>query len=215
MLCARLMLSVTLLICSLALTTCPAGAQRPVQFSWAVLTGTDGGMRSLVFTTPPKLKNGATIQVYLEQKSGVYLYLYLIDSSGALAFLFPGEKDFYSKVVPTDRILRLPADQDHFELTPPSGQEKLYLLAAANRLAKLEEVTAAFLDQPDDPLSKEEVVKELKRLRQEHSTLAQATETSVPVAGTIRSRGVHGDSFEVNRVNAAGFYSRILRIDHD
>lgn len=209
------MLSVILLICSMALTTCPASAQYPVQFSWAVLTGTDGGMRSLVFTTPPKLKNGATIQIYLEQKPGVYLYLYLIDSSGALAFLFPGEKDFYSKVVPADRILLLPTDEDLFELTPPSGQEKLYLLAAASRLDKLEEATAAFLDQPDDPLRKEEVVKELKRLRQEHSTLAQTTETSVPVAGTIRSRGVLADSFEVNRVNTASFYSRILRIDHD
>jgi hypothetical protein len=161
------------------------------------------------------LKNGATIQIYLEQKTGVYLYLYLIDSSGTLAFLFPGEKDFYSKDVPADRIFRLPSDTDQFELTPPGGQEKLYLLASSDRLGNLEKATAAFLDQPDDPLRKEEVIKELKRLRQEHSALAQTTETSVPVAGTVRSRGVLFDSFKATKVNTVGFYSRILRIDHD
>lgn len=215
MLYARVLFFAALLFCGMLLTSGPARAQAPVQFSWAVLTGTDGGLRPLDFTTPPKLKNGATIQIYLEQKPGVYLYLYLIDSSGEVAFLFPGEKDFYSKVAPADRVFRLPADTDQFELTPPGGQEKLYLLAAANRLGKLEEVTAAFLAQPDDPRRKEEVIKELKRLRQEHSTLAQTTETSVPVAGTIRSRGVLFDSFEATRVNAVDFYSRILRIDHD
>ena len=215
MLSARLLFFATLLFCGMLLPSGPACAQAPVQFSWAVLTGTDGGLRPLDFATPPKLKNGATIQIYLEQKPGVYLYLYLIDSSGDVAFLFPGEKDFYSKVAPADRVFRLPADTDRFELTPPGGQEKLYLLAAANRLGRLEEVTAAFLAQPDDPLRKEEVAKELKRLRQEHSSLAKTTETSVPVAGTVRSRGVLSDSFEVTRVDAVDFYSRILRIDHD
>ncbi|HBI15865.1 MAG TPA: hypothetical protein DDY20_10200 [Desulfobulbaceae bacterium] len=212
---APLQFFATLLICSMTLFSGPACAEPPVEFSWAVLTGTDEGLRPLDFTTPPKLKNGATIQIYLEQKPGVYLYLYLIDSSGEVAFLYPGEKDFYSKVAPSDRVFRLPTDTNRFELTPPSGQEKLYLLAGANRLDKLEKITAAFLDQPGHPLRKEEVVKELKRLRQEHSTLVQVTETSVPVAGTVRSRGVPSDSFEATKVNAVGFYSRILRIDHD
>lgn len=211
----RLLFFATLIVCGIASPARPVADQPMFQFGWAVLTGTNGGLRPLDFTTPPKLKNGATIQIYIEQKPGVYIYLYLLDSSDEVDFLFPGEKDFYSKVEPAERIFRLPADTDQFELTPPGGQEKLYLLAAAQRLTRLEEVTALFLDQPADPLRKEAVIRELKRLRQEHSSLAQTTETSVPVAGTVRSRGVLFESFEATRVSAAGFYSRILRIDHD
>jgi len=211
----KALLTATLLIFSLTCAAFPVLAEAPVQFSWAVLTDTDKGIRPLDFSTPQKLKTGTTIQIYIEQKPGVFIYLYLLDSSGGLDFLFPGDTDFYTTVSPTDRIFRIPADTDRFELTPPGGQEKLYLLASATRLVRLEELTASYLEQPDDPARKAEVIQELKVIRREHSDLAQTTETSVPVAGTIRSRGVLFDSFEATKVNAVDFYSRILRIDHD
>ncbi len=209
--------SILLLIMGAGLFLAPGvpEAQEQVRFSWAVLTDTDKGLRNLDFTTVPKLANGTTIQFYLEQKPGTYLYLYLVDSGGGLDFLFPGEPDYYDTIPPSDRIYRIPADTDRFELTPPGGQEKLYLLASPVRLTSLERLTGKFLEQPGDASRRAAVIQELKRIRRQHSRLARTTETSVPIAGTVRSRGALFDSFEVTKVNAPGFYSRILRLDHD
>ena len=210
----------TVLILSLFLlcVTVPVNsllAETPVQFSWAVLTDTDKGLRPIDFSTPPTLSNGTTIQFYIEQKPGTYIYLYLIDSSNNLEFLFPGEVNYYNTVTPAERVFRIPADTDRFELTPPGGQEKLYLLASSSRLEQLEKLTADFLADPKNPARKAPVLNELKRIRRQHSKLAQSTETSVPVAGTIRSRGVLFDSFEATKVNAPEFYAKILRINHE
>jgi len=204
-----------LFVTGLLLFTGPLAARAQVSFSWAVLTDTEKGLRTIDFSTAPKLANGTTLQIYLEQKAGTYLYLYLVDSSGGLDFLFPGEPDYYKAVEPTDRIYRIPADTDRFELTPPGGQEKIYLLASPSRLSDLENLTAKYLAKPNDSARRAAVIQELKRLRRQHSKLARTTETSVPVAGTVRSRGSLFDAFEVTKVNAPGFYSRILRLDHD
>jgi len=190
-------------------------AETPLQFSWAVLTDTPEGQKALDFTEPTILSHGATLQIYLEQKPGAYIYIYLIDSTGSLEFLFPGERNFYSSITPTDRIVMIPAKPNRFELTPPGGQEKLHLMASSSRLAGLEKLTAEYLKQPEDPRRQAAVIQEIKHLKRQHSKLAQTTETSVQVAGTVRSRGALFDSFEVTKVNAQGFYSRILRINHE
>jgi len=190
-------------------------AETPVQFSWAVLTDTDKGPRPIDFSSPATLPNGTTMQFYIEQKPGTFIYIYLIDSTDNLEFLYPGEADYYNSVAPVERIFRIPADKDRFELTPPGGQEKLYILASSTRLIRLEKLTAVYVENPRDPVHKASVINELKQIRRQHSKLAQSTETSVPVAGTIRSRGIPFDSFEATKVNAADFYSKILRINHE
>ena len=195
--------------------TLSSHAEPLVQFSWAVLADTPTGLQPLDFSTTPKLKSGTTLQIYIEQKPGAFIYLYLVDSTGGLTFIFPGDTKYYNSVQPSDQVFRIPPDTARFELTPPDGQEKLYLLASPDRLTKLEKLTAAFLKQPDDTARRADVTKQLKLLRRQHSTLAQKTETSVPIAGTIRSRGADTGSLEATQVNANGFYSKILRIDHD
>ena len=190
-------------------------AEPAVQFSWAVLRDTATGLQPLDFSTTPKLKSGTTLQIYIEQKTGAFIYLYLLDSTNGLTFIFPNDIKYYNSGQPSDQVFRIPPDSARFELMPPDGQEKLYLLASPKRLTKLEELTAMFLKQPGNTGRRADVIKELKLLRRQHSTLRQKTETSVPIAGTIRSRGVNTGSFEATQVNANGFYSKILRIDHD
>ncbi|MCL7489072.1 MAG: DUF4384 domain-containing protein [Desulfobulbaceae bacterium] len=199
----------------LILSTGVSQAEPAVQFSWAVLADTATGLRPLDFSGSPELKTGTTLQIYLEQKPGAFIYLYLVDSSGDLTFIFPGDTEYYKATKPSERIFRIPPDTARFELMPPGGQEKLYLIASPARLTDLEYLTAAFLRKPDDKNLRAAVIKELKLLRRRHSSLSQKTETSVPVAGTIRSRGGDNGSFEATHVIADGFYSRILRIKHD
>jgi hypothetical protein len=204
------------LICSfLFLSSMACRAEPAVQFSWAVLTDTATGLRPLDFSSTPKLKTGTTLQIYIEQKAGAFIYLYLVDSTGGLTYIFPGDAEHYNSVTPADQSIRIPPDSARFELMPPGGQERVYLLATPTRLTRLEDLTSSFLKKPEDTDRRADVLKELKLLRRRYSSLAQKTETSVPVAGTIRSRGGDEGSFEATQVNADGFYSRILRIDHE
>ena len=139
-------------------------AEKPVQFSWAVLTDTPDGLRPVDFNTPVTLSSGTTIQIYLEQKPNTYIYLYLIDSQGNLNFLFP-ETNFYDSVEPVDKIFRIPPEMERFVLTPPGGQEKFYLMASSSRLVDLEKLTAAFLKSPQNREQNAAVINEIKRIR--------------------------------------------------
>jgi len=190
-------------------------AEEPVHFAWAVLADMPAETRTLDFTVPLSLPEGTTLQIYIEQQSGSYIYLYLLSSSGQLYFLFPEQTDYYSAHPPMEKKFWIPAKSDHFELVPPGGQEKLYLMASGHRLENLEKLTEKYMENRDDPEKKAAVLQELKKIRRQYSTLAQTTETSVPVAGTVRTRGDQDYSFEAIKVNATDFYSKVLRINHD
>ena len=186
-----------------------------MEFSWAVLTDTATGAKPLDFSSIPKLNNGTTLQIYIEQKPGAFIYIYLIDSTGGLSFIFPNDPQSYSSATPGDQVVRIPPETARFELTPPNGQEKLYLLASPTRLTKLEKLTTNFLKNESDTVARAAVIKELKLIHRKHSSLAQKTETSVPVAGTVRTRGAAASNFDAIHVKTASLYSRILRINHD
>ena len=205
----QLLMSVLLLTC-----TTFSWAGTPVEFSWAVLTDTATGAKPLDFSSIPKLKNGTTLQIYIEQKPGAFIYIYLIDSTGGLSFIFPNDLQVYSST-PGDQVVRIPPETARFELTPPNGQEKLYLLGSPTRLTKLEGLTKTFLKNESDAVARAAVIKELKLIHRKHSALAQKTETSVPVAGTIRTRGATKTTFDAVHVKTDSPYSRILRINHD
>lgn len=189
-------------------------AGTPVEFSWAVLSDTETGPKPLDFSSIPQLKNGTTLQIYIEQKPGAFIYIYLVDSIGGLSFIFPSDPQQYDAAVPGDQVVRIPPETARFELTPPNGQEKLYLLASPTRLTKLEQLTTTYLKNESDTIARSDVFKELKLIHRKHSALAQKTETSVPVAGTVATRG-GASTFNAIHVKTDSLYSRILRINHD
>lgn len=203
-----------MLLYSLTTLPCNASAQDSVQFSWAILHDTPEGRRALDTSRPIELGNGATLQIYIEQQPRTFIYLYLLDSADNLTFLFPERADFYS-TPPIGGTFWVPSEKEHFELVPPAGQERMYLLASASRLIDLEELTAKFIDRPDDPERKGAIIQELKKIRRSHSALARNTEMSVPVAGTVLTRGEQTATFDATKVSATDFYSKILRINHE
>ncbi len=190
-------------------------ANRAVEFSWAVLQDTLDGQQAIDFLHPEPVRNRATLQIFLKQQPGVYIYLYLLDSSGELELLFPKEPTSYDETGPVEKTIRIPPGGKRFTLTPPAGQERLFLMAASMRLKRLEQLTKAYLNQPTDKKRGAAVIQEMKKLRHRYSKLTQTTETGVPIAGTVRSIQERGAAFTVTRVKAETFYSRILRIRHE
>ena len=109
----------------------------------------------------------------------------------------------------------IPDQENTFLVSPPAGTEKLYLLASPERLEKLENLVTSFIQAPDDIAARSAVLKEIKKLRRQHSALTQATETGVPIAGTIITRSLLPSRLQATQVATDGFYSRIIRIKHD
>lgn len=206
--------SLSLLIC-LVIVPCHVYAEQPIHFSWAVLTDTPDGQRAVDTSVPIVLENDSTLQVHIEQQPGVYIYLYLLDSTGELLFLYPQKTNHYLLNPPKADIVKVPAGSSRLTLVPPNGREKLYVLASASRLASLEELTEKYQGNPEDLSFRAAVIQEIKKIRRRYSKLTKTVETSVPIAGTIAMRGTKDTAIQVTQVNAIDFYSKILRIDHE
>lgn len=195
------------------------GANDQINFRWAVLQDTDEGLRSVDFKTPSPLNSSATIQLYLHPDSHTYLYLLLLDSSKNFTPIFPVSKDYYDNFPPGE-VVRIPAGKDRFTIVPPPGREAFYLLASADRLDKVEERMEDCILHPGDVEAQAKLFTEVKMLRRKYSSLTQATEKGVPVSGTMRNLGItrsskKKESFVAAHVTAYGFYSKILRLDHE
>lgn len=207
----------TLLILLFLTSLCQAAQQ--VRFSWALLMDTENGLIPLDFATPPLVSENNTLQLYFHPDKKTYLYVFLLDSSNFFSPVYPDTKKHYDYNPPGSPI-RFPAGEDRFTTLPPAGQEKFYLIASPERLTKVEELLEECLDHPDNVDRQARLYQEVRTLRRLHSKLTQYTEKGMPVSGTMRSlnktRGAKvPDSFEAKHIVANGFYSKILRLDHE
>ncbi|THB73139.1 MAG: DUF4384 domain-containing protein [Desulfobulbaceae bacterium] len=222
MLRSRLQLIALLLICLFWTGIADLHADAPVEFKWALLMDTPTGLSAVDFSSTPEIAKGATLQLYLKPEPSTYLYLFLLDSSNVFTPIFPGSQNYYAHQDPGKEI-RIPAGENRFTIVPPPGQEKFYLLASPKRLVKLEKLIDDYLYQPDSINTQAELFKEVRLIRRAHSKFKQFTETGMPVSGTrreIRGQGAtrgSGDreTFVATHVSAVGFYSRILRVNHE
>ena len=216
----KIMTSLPLAICMIAtisLTTLHASNNK-VSFSWALLVDKEHGQESADIKSSIEISGKSTLQFYFSREPGTFLYLFLLDSGGTLALIFPETPDHYVTSPPKAGTFRIPPNPDRFSTAPPPGQERLYLLASSSRLITLENLANDFAREPDSPKLKAAILQEMKKLRRKHSTLSQSPETSVPVAGTIRTRSATPgteNTFMVTRVSGVPFYSRTLRINHE
>lgn len=193
-------------------------ANSTVSFSWALLVDGEHGQSSADIKSSLAISGKSTLQFYFSREEGTFLYLFLLDSGGTLALIFPETPDHYVTSFPKAGTFRVPPNPDRFSTAPPPGQERLYLLASSTRLDNLEKLTCDYSQEPENSRLKAAILQEMKKLRREHSTLSQSPEASVPVAGTVRTRSAlpgTENTFMVTKVSGVPFYSRTLRINHE
>ena len=190
-------------------------ANGDVQFSWAIIGKTNDDDKSLDISSVLNLKAGDQLQIYIGQENGTFLYLFLLESTGTLVLLHPADILSYSTGEEVEQEVLIPDQHSAFTVAPPAGTEKLYLLASPKRLEKLESLVTAYSQSPDNVASNTAVMKEIKKLRRQHSKLKHATEIGVPIAGTVGTRSVKPTELRATQISANGFYSRIVRIKHD
>ena len=117
----------------------------------------------------------------------------------------------------------IPTGNNWFELDAHPGQEKFFLIATAERLDRLEELCArhtALKDKADLQASADEILDEIKRLRQKNKQLSAPAEKPVRIGGSVRGekpssgQAVPDITSLAAEVTAPGFYTRTFSIEH-
>jgi len=206
--------SLAALLVFVGISTSRTASAADVSFRWAILADSTEGMRALDFTGSPIVFSGTALQLYIEHLNNCHVYLFLLDSSEQLTPLYPPQKGYYDYGFPRGPKLVPPGSQS-FTFVPPPGKETLLLVASAERLFQLEELTDIFNNDPSQRGQQNLLIDRVEQLiegREKKSRAAEDIET-VTIKynddGAIRER-----RFEAVEVNINDVYGRKLIIDH-
>ncbi len=198
---------------SILCTTTTSFAEK-VSFRWAILADSTEGMRPLDFTGSPIVFSGTALQLYIEHLNNCHVYLFLLDSSENLTPIYPPQKGYYDYGFPRGPKLVPPGDQS-FTFVPPPGIETLLLVASAERLFQLEELTEIFNENPDQLGQQQLLLQEIEDMLVEDDSESQAAEKLEKVRVKYSSAdGIKEKKFKATRVKKSDFYGRKLLIDH-
>ena len=190
-------------------------------YAFGAYVGPQGKGKVIPVQNETSLRAGDRLKLFFEPKSDQHLYLLHISSQGELTPLFPAAAQ-PAKVARGTKVF-IPAGNNWFELDAHPGQEKFFLIATAERLDRLEELCArhtALKDKADVQTSADEILDEIKRLRQKNKQLSAPAEKPVRIGGSLRgqqpssSPAVPDITSLAAEVTAPGFYSRTFSIEH-
>jgi hypothetical protein len=190
-------------------------------YAFGAYVGPQGKGKVISVENETSLRAGDRLKLFFEPKSDQYFYLLHMSSQGGLTPLFPAAAQ-PAKVVRGTKVF-IPTDNNWFELDAHPGQEKFFLIATAERLDRLEELChrhTALKDKADVQTSTDEILDEIKRLRQKNKQLSTPAEKPVRIGGSLRgqqpssSTAVPDITSLAAEVTAPGFYSRTFTIDH-
>ena len=190
-------------------------------YAFGAYVGPQGKGKVIAVQNETTLRAGDRLKLFFEPKSDQYFYLLHMSSQGELTPLFPAAAQ-PAKVVRGTKMF-IPADNNWFELDAHPGQEKFFLIATAERLDRLEELCArhtALKNKADLQASADEILDEIKRLRQKNKQLSAPAEKPVRIGGSLRgqqpssSPAIPDITTLAAEVTAPGFYTRTFSIEH-
>jgi hypothetical protein len=216
------LLAVLFIACAVAYAQAPSGrSDIGFLYAFGAYVGPQGKGKVVSVQNETSLRAGDRLKLFFEPRSDLYFYLLHISSQGELTPLFPAEAR-PAKVAAGTQVF-IPAGNNWFELDAHPGQEKFFLIATAERLARLEELCArhtTLKDKAEVQSSTDAILDEIKGLRQKHRQLSAPAEKPVRIGGSVRGQQPSGspDVPDITplaaEVTAPGFYSRTFSIDH-
>jgi hypothetical protein len=199
-------------LCILTVTTLSFAEK--VSFRWAILADSTEGMRALDFAGSPIVFSGTALQLYIEHLNNCHVYLFLLDSSDNLTPIYPPHKGYYDYGFPRGPKLVPPGDQS-FTFVPPPGTETLLLLASADRLFQLEELTDIFNQNSEEMGQQMLLLQRIEDMLAGQESESRAAERMEKVKVKYSSAdGIKEKKFEAIKVKSKDFYGRKLLIDH-
>ncbi len=204
----------------------PAGGNdgEKIVFQWAfcALSKADTGQQPSIITRDTALKSGDQIKFFVKLAPSVYLYLIYRSSQGDISVLFPYRFNQLDDQNTLSGKHYIPHGRQWFELDDHTGEEKFYLLAAADRLFKLEALINQYesADKSKKPGLSQKIVSEIRHLRKRHLKFKTYAEKPVTIIGSLR--GTETSSTPRTRdiadfaveIATTTFFSRTYTIDH-
>ena len=190
-------------------------------YAFGAYAGPQGRGKVVPVQNEITLRAGDRLKLFFEPRSDLHFYLLHMSSQGELTALYPMEAK-PARVAPGTQVF-IPAGNQWFELDAHPGQEKFFLIAAADRLEHLEELCkrhVSITTSADLQSSTAAILDEIKRLRHQYKQLTAPAEKPVRIGGSVRgqqpsnSPAVPDITPLAAEVSAPGFYSRTFSIDH-
>jgi hypothetical protein len=175
-----------------------AQADKPITWTLAVLKGESINPSSEELSKPIKMKSGEKFQLFLRViGSRAYGYVLYNAVDGSVDLLAQGS-------LSEDNPVYLPAKNEFFTVTPPSGTERIYVVVTATRQVKLEKLLAKSKKDP------EAILDEVKRIQLSVSTAMEVPQKPVPIGGVLRG----DESLKVSQFEGRETYVQIIRLEH-
>lgn len=201
--------------------TAPGKGDIGFLYAFGAYVGPQGKGKFVAVQNETTLRTGDRLKLYFEPRKDQHFYLLYLSSQGEFTPLFPGPAQS-SRIARGTKVF-VPADSGWFELDAHPGEEKFYLIAAADRLDRLEELCArhtGLKDKAEISASTDGILEEIKQLKQKHKQLSAPAEKPVRIGGSLRGDQRPGaaaipdiTSLAVE-VTAPGFFTRTFSIEH-
>lgn len=181
-----------------------------VRFRWAfgALTGSTGARQLVRITDDITLHSGDQLKMLLAPVTTCFVYVLRESPAGELSVLFPSPTGALPADYRAGASYSIPAGSDWLELGAKTGIERIYLIASAARLTRLETLL-----QNKSP--SKEVVGELAALRRQYAKVDWA-ERPISIGGQVRGKKQPAPSIApfTAEIAAKAFFSRVYIIDH-
>jgi hypothetical protein len=145
------------------------------------------------------MSDGEQFQILISPDKASYLYVLYEDTTGSVSVLFKG-------VVKSGEELLLPGESSLYSVGPPGGSERIVFVIALRPMNTLE----ALLSHLAEADGAQKALDEIARIKNSLSSLAEAPEKPVPMAGTAR----HLVDSTVTEFDGQDTYVKTIRLDH-
>ena len=199
-------------------------SENKVTFQWAfgAIKNTETGPQFEAITRDTVMRTGDQIKFLLRIENKCFVYLIYHSSQGDLLVLFPYHFKESKYEFQTFRNYYIPEDDQWFELDEYTGIEKFYLLAAADRLAELEDLISEYnsADKSSKRTISKEIISKIRKLRKTNRNLKTHIEKPVTIIGKMRgtektkAAGIKDIADYAIEISAKFFFSRTFTIDH-
>jgi hypothetical protein len=174
-------------------------ASQALSWKLGLLATGASGETSVPFGRPVQMSDGEQFQILISPDKASYLYVLYEDTTGSVSVLFKG-------VVKSGEELLLPGESSLYSVGPPGGSERIVFVIALRPMNTLE----ALLSHLAEADGAQKALDEIARIKNSLSSLAEAPEKPVPMAGTAR----HLVDSTVTEFDGQDTYVKTIRLDH-
>lgn len=181
-------------------------AQGPANLTWkmAFLKWNNTEYEPQTFSRILEFGDGVEFQIYVQAETPAFLYIVKEDANGALALL---SRTHLRANMP----IFLPAQDDSYTISAPSGTEKIFLVISSASQKNFEKLLDSLTENTGSEAKKtQDILDEIDRIRQSISSLAIEPERPAPMGGV--SRGAK--KILATEFSGENAYVKTIRIAH-